>query len=180
MRRTIERRFRYGISMVALVLLPITVQAQMKSIDFKQVLVGANGPRIPGAFFFERPSEIDNSWLKQALTQAQYERVLHQIDFRKQVLMALALGQRRSASGAIQIVRVARTAWEENPSMDVAARAGVLVGACAEQNVVSTPFVLAVIQKPKVFQPVAGYDIGSYRDACPTNVKQAATGTGVK
>jgi hypothetical protein len=159
---------RFTIATIAIISLVLSACVKAKTIEYDQLFEGFNGPRNPHAFYFESKSSIDNSWIKLSLNKGEYEKLLSKIDFGHQILVAVAVGERESASGAVKITYFRQLTDLKNPPMDISALVGIVGSGCAKKGLISYPFALAVFERPEKFQTVGGIDIGNFDDGCKT------------
>jgi hypothetical protein len=136
--------------------------------DFKRLLVGFNGPASGGLIVLESKEGAKNSWLSKSLTQGQLAEVLSEVDFEHQILVALAIGERTTATGAMFITDVSYNAILE--LLMVVGRVGVNKPDCHFPPATSYPFALAVAKRPAKAPGFPGYSIGNsvgnFGDGC--------------
>ena len=144
----------------AIALLALNISGCQGS-GYTQLLRGFNGPSNPGTAYFSDAESVKASWLRAALTAKQLEQALSQVSFQRQVLVAVAVGKRENATGALTIDRIDR---------DSAVIPYVLIGVndtgCSHSHAASYPFVLAVIDRPKESTPSIGYFFQNFPDGC--------------
>lgn len=148
-----------------LAVMAIAACGSQRAVKFEQVYSGANGPRQVGAQYFSTLVELDNSWVKYSLNGAAYRKLLAQLDFSKQVLVAFSAGEINSFSGRIQIADVYQYTGTKDLPINLRVKVGVLKSECKVNNI-SLPFVLAVIERPVGFQPAGGFDVAIFEDGC--------------
>lgn len=82
-----------------MVVMSIAACGNQKSVKFEQVYSGTNGPMEIGEQYFSAQVELDNSWIKQSLNSGDYQKLLDQTDFSRQVIVAFSAGEMESFSG---------------------------------------------------------------------------------
>lgn len=128
---------------------------------YRQLLAGFNGPKSPGTYSYFSAEEARASWLAQALGE-RLDGVLSDVDFKRQILVAAAVGERRTANGALSLQRVDVNDSRVMPYV----RIGVNRAGCEEPLRASYPFVLAAIGRPKKSLPTGGIDEQDYPNGC--------------
>ena len=139
---------------------------QSKTIEHKQVFVGMNGPINPGIFFFENKGQIENSWLQRALTQNEAASLFSEIDFNSQMLLAIAVCERNSASGKVEVTGIKQLETEKSSAIDITALVGIVDKKCRNQSLKSYPFTLVILKKTSNLSSDRGFDIGNFSDGC--------------
>ena len=114
--------------------------------DFKQVYTGFNGSEKSGAKLFDSESEVRSSGLVAALTPAQLQDVLKQIDFDRQVLLLYSVGKRENATGAVFVTDVYYDASLNFVSINGVV--GVTKPDCTLPWKKSYPFALVAFKRP--------------------------------
>jgi hypothetical protein len=128
---------------------------------YRQLLAGFNGPRSAGTYSFFSPDEARASWLTQALGE-RLDGVLSEVDFKRQIVVAAAVGERRTANGALSLQRI-----DVNDSRVMAyVRIGVNRAGCEQPSSASYPFVLAALARPKKSLPTGSMDQQDYPNGC--------------
>jgi hypothetical protein len=145
----------------------LSVGCHQKSVDFRQVYLGANGPKTPQINYVEDRLSLDKSWIKSTLNEAEFSALRSQIDFDGELLVAIALGERKSASGSIKIRSVYLYTGVASFPLNINARAGVLGVECKNRDRVSSPFTLIILKKPMKFELPGGYHISNFDEGCP-------------
>lgn len=140
-----------------------------RAVKFEQVYSGTNGPARVGSQYFSTQVELDNSWIKRTLDGGGYQKLLAQVDFSKQVIVAFSAGEINSFSGKIEISAIYQYTGAKDLPINLRVKLGVLKNEC-RVNKVSLPFVIAVIERPLGFQPVGGFDVANFEDGCPSAV----------
>ena len=132
--------------------------------EFTQLLVGFNGPDSPGTDVFERDADVRASWLGKALTDKELERVLARVDFQRQIVVALTVGRRETATGDLLIRDVKYDASTQ--SLTVSGAVGVNDEECDQARAISHPFAIAVAPKPERVPRFPGYAMSNFPDGC--------------
>lgn len=132
--------------------------------DFVQLYVGSNGAESPEEETFVSEEEVRKSWLTLALKPEELEGVLSQVDFGKQVLVALSIGKRQNATGTVHIARVSYNAILESWSVD--GLVGVNIAKCDQPWSTSYPFALAAAARPPKEPRSRGYGSSNFPDGC--------------
>jgi hypothetical protein len=132
---------------------------------YRQLLAGFNGPRLPGTFNYSSAQEVRGSWVAQALGE-RLERVLAQIDFSRQILVAAAVGERMNANGALNLMRLDVNDSVVTPYVQI----GVNKAGCDQPSLASYPYVLAAAGRPKKSLPTGGMDHQNYPNGCARTV----------
>lgn len=153
-------------SIFALFAMIFLVGCAEKPVEFQQVYSGTNGPTRVGVQYFSTAGDLEGSWIKSALDQTSYEKLLSQVDFTKQSIVAYSAGKMDAFSGTIEIASVYQYTGAEDLPMNVRVKVGVLKNECRDERI-TLPFVLAVIKRPSKFQPSGGYDRENFEDGCP-------------
>jgi hypothetical protein len=133
-----------------------------ESWEYKQLFTGFNGPFFPGNSAFEDRAAVERSWLAKAMGQRQLEQLLSSVDFKAQILIAVAIGKRDNVTGSLMVSNV--RAYRSSVSPYV--RIGVNEGDCQNGFNTSYPFALIVIERPKSEWRFSGYDHQNFPDGC--------------
>ena len=154
----------------------LTVQElTVQELTVQKTLVGFNGPTKPRAEYFENADAVQKSWLARSLEASELQALLGDVDFKGQMLVATAIGQRETATGSLAINRVAVKGAVMTPAgsvssgqnlLTVYATIGVMSGTCSEARHTSFPFVVSVVDRPEVLQPPVGYFHQNFPDGC--------------
>lgn len=139
-----------------------------RSVEFRQVYLGQNGPMAPQVTYVKDRLFLDKSWIKSALTEAEFHTLRSKVDFDTELLVAIALGERKSASGSIKIRSVYLYTGVPTWPLNINAQAGVIGSGCKNRDRVSSPFTLLILKKPEKFQLPGGYDIQNFEEGCPS------------
>jgi hypothetical protein len=132
--------------------------------DFKQVLVGFDGPEGPGVTVIRSESDAAGSWLSSAISPDDLQKVLAEIHFDSQILVAFAIGKMESVTGQVFVTDVSYDALFN--SFSVAARVGVNEPDCNFAHARSYPFAVVIAKRPPRVPLGSGYDIGNFGDGC--------------
>lgn len=136
-----------------------------QAITFKQVYSGTNGPPEAGVQYFSVQEELDNSWIRSKLDMKTYQKLLKEVNFSTQVVVVFAAGAIPSSSGNITISSIYRYTGVRDGPINLRVSLGVFRNQC-RVTTVSRPFVVAVLEKPRKFQPTGGYDVSTFEDDC--------------
>jgi hypothetical protein len=128
---------------------------------YRQLFAGFDGPRSPGTFNYFTAQEVRGSWVAQALGE-RIEKVLSQVDFGRQILVATAVGERMNANGALSLVRLDVNDSVVTPYLQI----GVNKSGCDQPSLASYPFVLAAVGRPKKVLPTGAMDQQNYPNGC--------------
>lgn len=148
-----------------MVVMSIAACGNQKSVKFEQVYSGTNGPMEIGEQYFSAQVELDNSWIKQSLNSGDYQKLLDQTDFSRQVIVAFSAGEMESFSGKIHIASVYQYTGSKDLPINLRVKIGVLNSEC-KVDTISFPFAIAIIERPKEFSPVGGLDVTTFEDQC--------------
>jgi hypothetical protein len=132
--------------------------------DFKQVLVGFNGPETPGVTVIRSESAATGSWLSSAVSPDDLRKLLAQAHFDSQILVAFAAGKRESATGQVVVTDVSYNALLD--SFTVAGRVGVNEPDCSLGTSKSYPFAVVIAKRPPKIPRGSGYDVANFGDGC--------------
>ncbi|MFZ6723376.1 hypothetical protein [Undibacterium sp. Ji49W] len=135
------------------------------AVEFVQIFTGNNGPTGPNLYHFENKEQLDLSWVKSAMSRSDYEKVLSRIDFKRQVLIAVSVGERDSVSENVQISRISLVPVADDTIVDVSVRVGMVSKEC-EKNLTSYVFVLGTFEKPKKTLSYGGFDMDNFNAGC--------------
>jgi hypothetical protein len=122
----------------------------------------------PQVNYVEDRLSLDKSWIKSALTEVEFQALRSRVDFDAELLVAIAIGERKSASGSIKIRSVYLYTGVPNWPLNINAQAGIIGFGCKNRDRVSSPFTLLILKKPEKFQLPGGYDIQNFEDECPS------------
>lgn len=132
--------------------------------DFKQVLVGFNGPKGPGVTVIRSAADAAGSWLSSALSPDDLKKLLAEVRFDSQIVVAFAAGKAETATGQMFITDVSYNALID--SFSVAARIGVNEEDCHFGRTESYPFAVVIAKRPPKIPNGSGYDVGNFGDGC--------------
>ena len=151
---------------VFVLLLMLTIAGcNHRSVAFKQVYSGPNGPTGNGMEYLSTRVELDNSWVKQSLEPAEFERLFSKVDFSKQAIAAFSSGK-TTAFSRMEFVDVYQYTGTSAPSMSALVKLGMFKDECKVKTL-SLPFALAIIERPVGFVPGLSVDMSTVRDECP-------------
>lgn len=163
------RSIKYLVFLFLVSLLGLTSCSKMRSIEFQQIYVGLNGPKIPELYFYEDQASLEKSWVRLALSDQHYNQLLSKIDFKRHVLLAFALGEIDAPIGEVRIDRLRKfVSRTSSPSMDVSVSLGIVDAKCSKRHTIAYPFVLATFDIPENFKHSGGYgyEVQTFPDKC--------------
>lgn len=138
-----------------------------ESVPYRQVGGGAHGPALRHVDYLRDRAALDKSWVKTTLDTAQMQSLLSSIDFEHEVLLALAIGDVRGASGRVEIASAYIYTGVAQRPFNFTARFGVWGEGCLGRDVVAAPYALIVLPKAAVSSQAGGYDLMNFDDGCP-------------
>ncbi len=141
---------------------------------FEQLWVGFDGPESTGVAVFENEAGVLSSWLPDAIGGVELADILARVDFETQILVALAIGERETATGAVHM-NVSYNAIHE--SLTVSARVGVNEEGCDFPYSKSYPFALAVVARPPLVPDHPGYGLSNFGDGCKPPISGRPSGS---
>jgi len=147
----------------------LLVACHQRSVEFRQVHVGGNGPKTFQMNYIEDRLSLDKSWIKSTLSDTEFGALRSQIDFDSHLLVAIALGERKSASGSVKINSVYLYTGVATLPLNINVQVGVIGDGCQHRDRVSAPFTLLILKKAEKFQLPGGFDIANFDDGCPSN-----------
>ena len=124
---------------------------------FLQLYSGFNGPRLPHSFLFDSPVAVRDSWVALAVPN-ELEGILSKVDFARDVLIAVAVGERQNVNVPAKAVAA--------DGLVIYLQSGVNMPDCAEPKGSSYPFVLVSVPKVKSQFASQGYDHQNYGNGC--------------
>lgn len=151
---------------ISAVLVFLLSSCKQRTVDYAQVYSGENGPSEIGAQHFSTRSDLDNSWVKKSLSETNYQKLLKQTDFSKQMIVAVAAGERTTFSGKMTISYIYEYTGVKDLPLNLLVQTGVMNEKCRVEKV-SFPFVLAIVDKPSGFKYIGGLDVQNFEDVCP-------------
>lgn len=153
------------IACTAIVSLALAACLGNKRLQFSSIFVGSKGPEISGVFFYNSAGDVENSWIKTALTQEELLNVVRAVDFEHQILLAFASGHKNLPSdSSIAITQVIQAGSRDHRTVDVS----VKIGRCGSVMKESRLFILAALERPTGSVRGEGYDAHS-TDFCNEN-----------
>ncbi len=118
----------------------------------RQLYSGMNGPQEGGWHLFESAAEARRSWLSKAMEAEALSRVIAAVDFEREVLFAVWIGEQGSASGKILVQKLdydERTGrWSHHVLVGVRHDDCQTAGSSAGPHPVAYPFALAIGPRP--------------------------------
>jgi hypothetical protein len=133
-----------------------------QDIDFKQVHIGINGWHHANAISIANERDLQLSWLPNSLSPMEYAQVRSQVDFSRQSLLVLSVGEQISFSGTLRVTRVHQV-LSVRP-LNIFAKVGVRSVRCSSDKN-DRPFVIVTVEKPNVSW-VGGFDLQYFDDGC--------------
>jgi hypothetical protein len=125
--------------------------------DFKQLYVGFDGPEHPSVTIFDNRQDATSSWLSSAMEPSDLVSALAQVNFDSQILVALAAGERASATAKVFVTDASYNSLLHSFMVDGAV--GVNADDCTIGHVRSFPFAVAVAKRPPVIPKFPGYGL---------------------
>lgn len=152
--------------LISALLIFLLSSCNQRTVSHKQVYSGENGPREFGVQHFSTRTGLDNSWVKKSLSEMNYQKLLKQTDFSKQIIVSVAVGKMTTFSGKMTIWYIYEYTGVDDLPLNLLVRTGVLSEECKVIRD-SFPFALAIVEKPPGFKYVGGVDVQYFKDACP-------------
>ncbi len=143
---------------------------------FKQIHTGSNGSRTGGFALITSEQEIKGTWLAEALSKREKEKLLSQINFAKQMLVVLAAGKRLSATGPVVVTDITLSAKYKRFSYAISV--GVMAQGCEHEQTESYPFAISVMPRPDQDFDIQnrGNSKSNFSDGCKPPVAGEASG----
>jgi hypothetical protein len=138
---------------------------------YRQVFAGFDGPRSAGTFNYFSAEEARTSWVALALGD-RIDKILAEVDFSRQVLVAAAVGERMNANGALSLARLDVNDSRVAPYVQV----GVNKAGCDQPSLASYPFVLIAVGRPKKTLPTGGMNAQDYPNGCARSISSQPHG----
>jgi hypothetical protein len=129
--------------------------------QYTQLFVGFNGPSRTTTYYFADALSVRISWLSRALSPEELDTVLSKINFQRQMLLAMTIGQRYTATGSITLTGLTQIGSSVAPNV----RVGVNVTDCNEVLRPSFPFVLAALERITI-DGMPNYSLQNFPDGC--------------
>jgi hypothetical protein len=147
-------------------------------LSSKTLHVGFNGlSEVSKMNFFENKIDIQNSWLKNALTSKELNQLLEHVDFDKQFILIFSIGKRPNLSGKIITNHVKYTVDNQNRQANISTNINIGVVDYEKCNipvsVESYPFIVELVERPaETFKLVyGGYAVYNFpHDGCKTPI----------
>ncbi len=132
--------------------------------DFRQLFVGTNGPSSGGVLVLESRRAAKASWLAKAVAPGKLEKLLSEVDFEHQILIAFSVGERATATGALSITEVSYNGMLD--FMSIVGQVGENELDCPFSPAKSYLFALAVAERPPSVPEFPRYAVASFGDGC--------------
>lgn len=129
----------------------------------QQIASGVNGPDQSGRWLYRTAEELRESWVGDALSAGELARVLAEVDFDQEYVVAISVGEQSNASGEILISGLRYRA--ELNSYFVSVSVGVISEDCGENFSSSFPFALGVVEAWPDAE-LAGYSRSNFPAEC--------------
>ena len=139
--------------------------SDQRPVKFEQLHRGANGPERTGVEYISSEKELENSWIKTAVSEAAYRQLFRRVDFSSQIIVVFSAGATEAFSGKVEILDIYQYTGVESLPINVLVKLGVQKDDCRVSRV-SWPVVIAVAERPPRFQPYGGYDVQFFQDDC--------------
>ncbi|WP_430415774.1 hypothetical protein [Parasphingorhabdus sp.] len=110
------------------------------NVPFTVLHRGFNGPAKSEEILFRSPTEVKQSWIRDALTEDELSQVLSRIDFESELLGLYAVGKMSNATENLFVTEFDRN--EDFDGYSLAVRVGVAGEDCGYELSPSYPFVL--------------------------------------
>lgn len=139
------------------------LNAQEPELARRQIASGVNGPARSGTYLFLTAAELRGSWVSDALSDDELERIVAEVDFETQVVVGISTGEQSNASGEVLISDLRHR--ELQNSYTIAVRVGVVPPECNELPASSYPFALGTVEAhPQA--SVSGYSRSNFPAEC--------------
>ena len=135
----------------------------------RQLYSDFNGPGKGDNEIFRSEDEVRKSWIAKSLNKEQLVKLLANVDFSKQVLLASSFGERMNASGSLMFSELGYSTLAKG--YVVAKRIGVVPQTCGRVFAKSYPFIIGVTDSIKDAKITASSS-SNFPDGC----KQIMTG----
>ena len=133
--------------------------------DVRNLYSGVNGPVTSGHVVFLDSRAVRASWIVDALSEGALERLLSEINFETEVLIAVWIGQQARATGTMLVTSSAFS--EASRAWTVSVGVGVLGSDCdVIDTATSYPFALAAVPRPSGSGEIRGYARSNFADGC--------------
>lgn len=139
---------------------------------FAMLYRGFNGPPQSEALLFRSPTELLQSWVGSALSEAELLEVLSRVDFETELLGVYAVGEIANATENLFVTEFGPT--EDFDGHSIAVRVGVLGEHCDFEPSRSYPFVL-VKASSKTKEKLTATSRANYPDQCALVMKSSPT-----
>jgi hypothetical protein len=128
---------------------------------YRELYEGFNGPTLGRTYRYASADEVRASWVARALG-GELDKVLAQVDFAREILIAAAAGERLRANGPVSVIRIDVDNSVVKPYLEI----GVNAPGCDELPSSSYPFVLAAMSRPKKDVDAAGMNPQDFPNGC--------------
>jgi hypothetical protein len=142
-------------------------------LQFKNIYIGYNGLKYSKnkVTIFDDKSSIENSWIGSSLSKEELIQLFNKIDFSRQFLLVYLQGEDGDTTGTIFVENLSYTSDSSLRYINVITSVNVGYPSpkkCTLPKLISYPFVLAVVERPKNDFKVAGssYVAYSFEDEC--------------
>ncbi len=132
--------------------------------NYRQVYTGYNGLKTSKASVYLSKDQILKSWIAKAVSKSELDKILSNVDFGSEIMVALNFGKRESATGSTYITDVKYNSVYK--SLNVAGLIGVNERDCSKSHQISYPFVLAIAERPPSFPDYPSLYVQNFSDGC--------------
>jgi hypothetical protein len=166
----INKSFKFFVlCLVAILFSGCEYFSDTKSLNFKTVHVGFNGPdigresyyRMEKIYVLTDAESTQNSWLKTALSKTELEKIAKETDFKKKFLL-LYLSNPISMGNSVEIANIKYSNTNGHIHLNVFAYRNLSsndsIAADPLAYLFTAPFTIAVVDKPK--EPYFDFDTG--------------------
>ncbi len=135
------------------------------ALEYRQVHIGVNGPDRMGVDKFESQAQLDASRLSELMGPAHYGKLVAQVNFSEEMVLAIYGSKRELFSGKMEIVEIYKYTGVKVPPIVVRVEVGRAPQPCG-RAVEPAPFVVAVVKRPDIFSSVVDFEVQNVEDAC--------------
>lgn len=176
----------FSIIMMALLLSGFQMWGCNGQINLKNetLYVGFNGVNnYSKKYFYENKESFESSWLKNAMPNTEFVRLVQQVDFSKKFILVYSLGQQFNMSGSLSIstnyIPVIQSTYSYSL---IGLNANIGTVSKKECNIIndveSYPFIVALVERPKEHLKFSSGSHANYYaadDRCKTPISGKVT-----
>ena len=119
---------------------------ESSSMAKKRIAVGFNAPKEAQTLVLTSEISARASWLKDALSTADLDTAISKVDFSKQAMIAVPVGERQNASGKVYFSALdVVDAGAGTRGYKATTVVGIVPPECKVQTALSSPFVVGVV-----------------------------------